>query len=98
MSVNFIVSQFFGLLASIVYLWIFLFIFHNALIRLTRFKSLKSKAVSNTIFIVFTGSLYTFMGTMGFGSNTFVLPSHLFLLGLTWAEYFRDTREVKNNG
>lgn len=97
MSVSFIVSQVFGLLASVLYLWIFLFILHNALIRLTRFKSRLSKAVSSTLFLLFTGTLFTWMASVGFGSSNFVLPSHLFLLGLNWAEYFMGTKQDQSS-
>jgi len=97
MSINFIVSQFFGLLASIMYLWIFLFILHNSLIRLTRFKSRRSKAVSSTLFLLFTAILFTWLGTIGFGSSNFVLPSHLFLLGTTWAEFYNGNRQDQKN-
>lgn len=97
MSVSFIAGQIFGLLASIMYLWIFLFILHNALIRLTRFKSRLSKAVSSTLFLLFTGTLFTWMGSVGFGSSAYVLPSHLFLLALNWTEYFRSAKEDQSS-
>lgn len=97
MSISFIVSQVFGLLASILYLWIFLFILHNVLIRLTRFKSRLSKAVSSTLFICFTGTLFIWMGSIGFGSSKFVLPSHLFLLGMTWMEYYQGNKLDQSN-
>lgn len=97
MSISFIVSQVFGLLASILYLRIFLFIIHNVMIRLTPYKSRLSKAVSSTIFLVFTCTLYLWLGTRGFGSSQFVLPSHVFLLGLMWAEYYQETKKDQLN-
>lgn len=98
MSATYIIGQVFGLLASILYIWIFLFIVHNVVIRLTPYKSQLSKAVISTAFLVFTGTLYTWMGTVGFGSSKFVLPSHLFVLGLTWSEYYRGTKANRSNG
>ena len=98
MTITYAVSQFFGLAACILYLLIFLFFFHNAMIRLTRFKSKLSKAVSCTAFILFTGTLYTWMGYAGYGSSAFVAPSHVFVLGLIWAEYYRETKMARSKG
>lgn len=89
MNVAQILSPIFALAASILYLLIFLFIIHNAVIRLTPYKSRLSKAVIATGFLAFTGALYTWMAYAGYGASTYVLPSHLFVLGLTWAEFYR---------
>ncbi len=98
MNFTYFISQFFALVASVLYLMIFLFIIHNVIIRTTRYNSRLSKAVIATGFLVFTAVLYTIMGYYGFGEPTFVLPSHLFVLGLTWAEYYRVGKQDENNG
>lgn len=98
MSANFIVGQFFGLLASIFYLWIFLFVVHNAIIRLTPYNTRRSKAISSTAFLLFTGLLFSGMAFVQSTPNPFILPSHLFLLGATWAEYYQGNKLDRSNG
>lgn len=90
------VSIFFALVASIAYLMIFLFIIHNAVIRLTPLKTPLSKALIATGFLACTGALYTWMGHVGYGSSTYVLPSHLFVLVITWGEFFMGNRQQSN--
>jgi len=86
------VSSFFALAASIAYLMIFLFIIHNAVIRLTPLKSPLSKALIATGFLACTAVLYTWMGSVGYGASTYVLPSHLFVLAVTWSEFLLGRR------
>lgn len=96
MTLTLIASQIFGLIASIVYLLIFLFIVHNVVIRVTPYRSRRSKAVIATGFLLFTGALYTWMGAKGFGTTAYILPSHLFALALVWSDYFRSGKEQSN--
>lgn len=93
---SFFLSQFFAIIASIAYLMLFVFVVQNAVIRLTPYKGPLAKIVSATVFLAFTGVLYTWMGRNGFGSNANVLPSHAFVLAYHWLEFMKTKRQLSN--
>lgn len=92
-----ILSQIFALGACIVYLLVFLYILNFIVSRYTRFKSPLALATVKTGVLVFTAAMYTVMSAMGYGSSTFILPSHLFVIGLIWAEYYRGYKQNQSN-
>lgn len=98
MTVNMMIGQFFALVASTLYLWVFLYIIHNAVIRMTPLKSRISKALIATGFLMFSGTLFTWMGANGYGSSTHVLPSHVLVFAYTWGDYFFGTWQDRTNG
>lgn len=97
MSFIHILSQIFALAACIVYLLVFLYILNFLVSRYTRFKSALSLAAVKTGVLIFTATMYTIMSSMGYGSSTFILPSHLFVIGLIWAEYYRGNKQNQNS-
>ncbi len=92
-----ILSQVFALGACIVYLLVFLYILNFLVARYTRFKSQLSLASIKTGVLIFTAVLYTIMSSLGYGSSAFVLPSHLFVIGLIWAEYYRGNKQNQSS-